>query len=593
MHTVETDYTSSSDVPGLGSARKFKLLDRIATRRGGLLLGALALVLTLPALRLGFMADDHAFPAKFRRGDGPLVVYSVSAADIADSRERGMYPWWTSPNLQARFFRPLTALTHELDFRAWPNAPWLMHLENGLLYALLVLVAWRLYRELLPAEPTLAALAALMFAIDDGHATAAGWIACRSMLLSSLLALASVLAFVRSRASPRSALLRLTGVGCFALSLAAAESGLAALAYLGAYVLTFQQGSLVRRVSRLLPELGVFAVWALMYLSGHYGVRGVSFYRELSSPLSTLAEGVMDLPAWLFILLGPNLLDSVMMQALDVARVAAALLCLPLLAALYTALPRTREVRFFALGALFCLPPMFATLPQDRLLIMASFGAFGVLASFVVAVAKQEKPPRWLRATRGVLFALHLVIAPLLFVPALGQMQLIDRAAERVAAALPAAPARQVVLLNTPVELMTLYAWQRMLEERGRKLPDTFSQLYAGSSRLVVRRVDPYTLELRPAHGWGRVPIERVFCKLADLPRAGTSWTVSGMNIRVEQSGPDGRPMRVSFRFPTPLEAAGRLWLVWQGTRPVPWQPPPLGEQVTLGSLSLLNLFEL
>jgi hypothetical protein len=409
------------------------------------------------------------------------------------------------------------------------------------------------------------------------------------MLLASVFALSSVLLHVKARARG-APLLRIAATSCFALALLAAESGLSALAYLLAYALTFETGHLLRRVATLLPELVVFALWAVIYVSGHYGVHGLSLYRELSSPLSLLGQGLMDVPAWLLILLGPSLVDSVMMQSVVIVRVCALLLCLPLLAALYVGLPRTREQRFFTLGALFCLPPLFSTLPQDRLLIMASFGAFGVLASFLTTIAQQRTAPRWLRATRVVFIALHLVVAPLLFVPALAQNQLVDHAAAVVSEALPEAPPRQIVLLNTPIELLNMYAWQRLLEEPTRQRPDTFSQLYAGSSSVTVRRPDARTLELRPEHGWGQVPIERVFTKVADMPRAGARFQVSGMEVSVEESTPDGRPARVLFRFPTALEQSERLFMVWEGKRPVPWQPPALGKEVVLAPLSLLNL---
>ena len=364
------------------------------------------------------------------------------------------------------------------------------------------------------------------------------------------------------------------------------------LAYLGAYALTFETGSLPRRIARLLPELAVFALWAVIYVSGDYGARGMGLYRDTSAPLSLLGQGLMDLPAWLLLLIGPSLLDVALLQAPVIARVVATLLCVPLLVALYVVLPRTKETRFFALGALFCLPPLFSTLPQDRLLLSVGFGAFGLLASFLIVALQQLSPPRWLRATRGVLIALHLVIAPLLFVPALGQNQLIDRAAAVLAEVVPAAPPRQIVLLNTPVELLNLYAWQRLLGEPDRQRPDTLAQLYAGGSALAVRRVDARTLELRPEHGWGRVPLERMFTTPADMPRAGSRIAVSGMEVVVEESAEDGRPTRVSFRFPTPLEDTQRLFLVWEGNRPVPWQPPALGEEVQLAPLSLLNLMQ-
>ena len=568
--------------------RRRHALDRLTTARSGVLLGLLAFVLALPSLGLGLMTDDRAFAEKFQRGDGPLVVYSITQQEIAAGKERGMYPWWTSSELSLRFLRPLSALSHELDYRVFSGAPWVMHLVNAVLYALIVLVAFQLYRMLLPQQPRLAALASLLFVIDDGHATTVGWIASRSMLLSSLFGLTSVLLYARSRAGAgrsSSTVPRVGATAMFALALCAAESGLSTLAYLGAYALVFEAGSLFQRISRLLPELSVFAIWAALYVSGGYGVHGLSLYRELSSPLSVLGGGLIDLPAWLFILLGPSLVDMAMLQAPGIARLTATVLCLPLLLALYYGLPRTRASVFFGLGALFCLPPLFTTLPQDRLLTMASFGGFGIVASLLTG-AKQRNMP----ATRWVLGALHLVLAPLLFIPALGQNRLIDLAAHRVASALPQAPARQVVLVNTPVELLTLYAWQQLLNDPESKLPDTFSQLYAGSARLTVRRSDERTLELLPEGGWGRVPIERIFANVADMPGAGSQLQVSNMEISVAEATSDGRPARVLFRFPKPLEDPSLFFLAWQQSQPVPWQPPAVGQQLTLDPLNIRNL---
>lgn len=579
-----------------GEQHQKHFLDRLTSARAGLLLSLLALTLTLPALGLGLMTDDRAFAEKFRRGDGPFVVYSITQEEIAAGKERGMYPWWTSPELRLHFLRPLSALSHELDYRAFAGAPWAMHLGNGVLYALIVLIAFHLYRALLPEQPRVAALAALMFAIDDGHATTAGWIASRSMLLASAFGLTALWLYVRARtlraARRPSLLLRASATAMFALALCAAESGLSTLAYLAAYSLAQETGSLPKRVARLAPELVVFALWAAVYVSGGYGARGLSLYRELSSPLSVLGGGLSDLPAWLFILLGPSLVDMAMLQAPVLARSAAAVLCLPLLFALYYALPRTRASLFFGLGALFCLPPLFTTLPQDRLLTMASFGGFGIVASLLSAIAQKVRAARWLRATRVVLIALHLGLAPLLFIPALGQNRVIDQAALRVADAVPNDPPRRVVLVNAPVELLTLYAWQRLLDDPERQHPEALAQLYAGGSQLTVRRTDERTLELRPARGWGSVPIERVFANIADMPQAGARVRLSGMEISVEEATSDQRPARVQFRFPTRLEDPSLLFLAWHEAHPVPWLPPRVGEEHTLDPLSVRNLIQ-
>jgi hypothetical protein len=592
---MQTNELSVAAKPRLAAAPKQRrILDWLTSARGGLMLSLFALALTLPALGLGLMTDDRAFAEKFRRGDGPLVVYSITQQEIAAGKERGMYPWWTSPELRLHFLRPLSALSHELDYRAFAGAPWVMHLVNGVLYALVVLIAFHLYRAVLPQQPLVAALASLMFAIDDGHATTAGWIASRSMLLASVFGLGAMWLYVRARVlsttGSRSLLHRAGATLMFALALCAAESGLSTLAYLAAYALSFETGSLPKRIARLAPELAVFAVWTAVYVAGGYGVRGLSLYRELSSPLSVLGGGLSDLPAWLFILLGPSLVDMAMLQAPGIARSAAAVMCLPLLLALYYALPRTRASWFFGLGALFCLPPLFTTLPQDRLLTMASFGGFGIVASLISAIAQRAQAARWLRITRGALITLHLVLAPLLFIPALGQNRVIDQAALTVASALPQDPPRHVVLVNTPVELLTLYAWQRLSNDPESKPPETLAQLYAGGSQVTVRRVNERTLELRPEHGWGNVPIERVFANV--MPQTGAQLRLTGMEISVEEGTSDGRPARVQFRFPTALEDPSLLFLAWHEARPVPWQPPEIGREQTLEALSVRNLIQ-
>lgn len=588
---MQTNELSAATNTAPTQQRRKHFLDWLSSARGGLLLSLFALALTLPALGLGLMTDDRAFAEKFRRGDGPLVVYSITQEEIAAGKERGMYPWWTSSELRLHFLRPLSALSHELDYRVFAGAPWVMHLGNAVLYALIVLIAFQLYRAILPQQPRVAALASLMFAVDDAHATTAGWIASRSMLLASLLGLGAVWLYVRA-AGGASTLYRIGATAMFALALCAAESGLSTLAYLAAYSLAFEAGSLPKRIARLLPELAVFALWAGLYVSGGYGARGLSLYRELSSPLSVLGGGLSDLPAWLFILLGPSLVDMAMLQAPNIARSAAAILCLPLLLALYYALPRTRASWFFGLGALFCVPPLFTTLPQDRLLTMASFGGFGIVASLLAAIAQRVHAARWLRATRVVLITLHLVLAPLLFIPALGQNRVIDQAALTVASALPQTPPRRVVLVNAPVELLTLYAWQRLLNEPDTERPETLAQLYAGSSQLRVRRIDERTLELRPERGWGSVPIERVFANIAEMPQAGARLRLSGMEIGVEEATSDGRPARVQFRFAMALEDPSLLFLAWHEARPVPWQPPKVGEEQTLEPLSVRNLIQ-
>jgi hypothetical protein len=328
-----------------------------------------------------------------------------------------------------------------------------------------------------------------------------------------------------------------------------------------------------------------------IYIVGDFGVRGASLYRELSSPLVVLGQGVLDLPTWLMSLLGPSGSSVAVIAPENPVRLAALLICLPLVAALVRAAPRTRENAFFALGALCCLPPLFTTHPQDRLLLLPSFGGFGLLASFIsVSAGHAQRYVRWVRS--GVV-GLHLVLAPVVFIPMLNQTVPIEHGVQAISAAIPRPAPKQVILVSSPLDVLGVHVSTLLAEDPERTKPDSLHQLYTGASRLTARRIDARTLEVFAEDGWGNSVIERIFSSIPNMPAAGSELALRSMQVVVRASTHDGRPQRVQFRFPTPLEAPDRLWLAWQGTKPVPWNPPAIGETVHFEPLYLFNALPL
>jgi hypothetical protein len=54
---------------------------------------------------------------------GSLDMFSFASGDpdtLRDGRLRG-WPWWTPNDFKVSFWRPVTALTHGLDYVLWPN----------------------------------------------------------------------------------------------------------------------------------------------------------------------------------------------------------------------------------------------------------------------------------------------------------------------------------------------------------------------------------------------------------------------------------------------------------------------------------------
>src|SRR5690349_10820150 len=123
----------------------------------------LAVALFSPSLGGGYMLDDYTIQLAFHPGlvppggpTVPLALFRFQDTDrsyLQNNMDRGLWPWWTAPQFRLAFFRPLTSLTHSLDYEGWPAYPALMHAEELLLYALLTFVTALLYRRLLPAAP--------------------------------------------------------------------------------------------------------------------------------------------------------------------------------------------------------------------------------------------------------------------------------------------------------------------------------------------------------------------------------------------------------------------------------------------------------
>jgi hypothetical protein len=138
-----------------------RLSQRVATRvraslsgpRSPALVALVAVLLSLPALALGFMSDDHVLAWQLALGDGPWGLFKLTEPRLSELRATGAIAWWASPRLYVSFFRPLASLSHYVDFTLWPRAAWLMTLWNVLLYGLAVLFAGLTYRRLTPSLP--------------------------------------------------------------------------------------------------------------------------------------------------------------------------------------------------------------------------------------------------------------------------------------------------------------------------------------------------------------------------------------------------------------------------------------------------------
>ncbi len=144
-----------------------------AGRRGAVLVMAAAIAY-IPALRGGFVFDDHMIIEGGRLLRGPLwrVWLTTTTAD-----------YW-----------PLTRTCFWVQWRVWGLHAWGYHAVNILLHIAAAILVWRVLRRLhMPG----AWIAGLLFAVHPATVESVAWISETKNTLSGVLFLGSILAWIR------------------------------------------------------------------------------------------------------------------------------------------------------------------------------------------------------------------------------------------------------------------------------------------------------------------------------------------------------------------------------------------------------------
>jgi hypothetical protein len=336
----------------------------------------------------------------------------------------------------------------------------------------------------------------------------------------------------------------------------------------------------------VVPYAAIAGAWQVLYRALGYGASGSGFYVDPAHGPGAFLEALVTRAPILVageITLMPVEASAGLSRAQIWAIAAlAALVCALFAWALLPIVRRDPAARFMALGALLGLPPSCATYPSSRLLVFSGIGVCGLLALLFADVAERVERRVAARAASHVARAAHLFVAPCLLPLAVLLPALLQHAVDASAPDLPEANAfvgRTIVVARSPNFLVSGF---RFGVPRGdsRALPGPLRILGTTLGPTELRRVDPYTLEIRATAGLTGDVTTRLY---RDTPmRAGETVTLSDMRATVLEIGEDGAPRAVTFRFATPLEGPSRAWVAWEGWRFVPFTPPAEGGVVTL-----------
>ena len=576
-------------------------------------LAVLTVIIMLPALNAGFIQDDLFHQAKLLEpselperfydmrlsppdsGTLPGVLRDMYAIvrterDIKVFKNFGILPWWTAEDFRASNWRPLTALTHWLDYQLFPNSPALMHAHSLIWFAAVIFMVAVLYRKLL-GPVWIAGLAALLYTVDDSNYFPAMWIANRNLLLSLFFSILTLLMYHRWR-QQKSVYAGVAVPFLLLLALLSTEAGIATFAYLFAYALIIDRGSWRRRALSLVPSFIVIVIWRIIYNALGYGARGGGFIIDPGhEPLRY---------AWAVVKRAPVLLSGqwgwqpaeMFNLFSDYARrwnlLAAAAFLLLILIVFVPLLRKSRVALFWFVGMILCILPICATSPMNRNLLFAAIGAFGLTALFLGGLFVKEswvprsqlwRVPAWILCLTLIIIHIVLAGAGRITAPRTWSFVFDTFYSTIEVGSEPDLENKTTVVVNAPNPFLLL-GLPVLRAYENKPLPERTRILAPGFVPLEITRTREKTLLLKAQTGHilspetSREDFKPNFVYFYDefnslfrpenLPfRAGEQVELSGMSVEVIDVDRKGQPTQVLFRFAVSLDDSSLSWLQW------------------------------
>jgi hypothetical protein len=378
------------------------------------------------------------------------------------------------------------------------------------------------------------------------------------------------------------------------VGLFAGETAIGALAYLVSYAIFVDEGAPRARWASLAPSFAAVAAWRVAYNLQGYGTSGSSLYIDpVREPLRFLLLAPQRLASLTMGLFLEPPADLWLWTPRSWTRAILPLACVTvgiMAWALAPALRRDRVARFWLVGALLALVPGCATFPSDRMLLLASLGAMGLVARVVAArveTTHEAASTRRERVLGLVWLGVHLCLAPFLFVATSSVGYLVSAKLahdQRELRVDPNPELRTLVLVNAPDVVSAAYQWGVPRSGHDR-LPLNVRVLTSGKP-LAVTRVDESTLRIRMPQGFFDERSNGLFRPEDMRLSVGDRIVVSDFAAEVTETSPSAvGPSEVLFHFTRPLSDPGLRFVSWDGTFYRDFTVPPVGGSVSIGAL--------
>ncbi|RLT88331.1 MULTISPECIES: hypothetical protein [unclassified Ketobacter] len=540
-------------------------------------------LLCIPALFTGFMGDDYLHYALLN-ADLPIAkpddlslfgLFSFINGDPERNRllmDYSLIPWWTYSELKYAFWRPLSELSHWLDYQLWPNQPWLMHLHNIVWYmGALVLIA-KLYQRFQPGEGA-ALLALFLYALDSSHGFTISWISNRNALLALLFGLLTLYFHCRWREENRSILL-LCALSSQLMALFSAELGISVFGYIGAYALFMDRKGPVKGVLAAIPYFVVIVIWWVIYKDAGFGAAHADAYYvdPATQPTAFVVAAIERLPVLLASQWGliPADLYTLTPGDKQAYSVLCGLFLLFVLVPVCALLRRNKTTLFWLCGMVFSILPALAASPYDRLLLFPGIGAAGLLGHFMHMIwVKKERPGNtamrfYTLTVFGILALFHLILAPLLLPVMTYSTKIMAEAVSDKPSYFDAVEDianKRLVLFSPPLASSLAIAGLRFY--RNEPMPERIWTITTLEGEFNTR-ADGHKMVITREGGFMANPTEESVRNLKKYPfKNGDRVELSGLTIEVSKTGSTGRPTELTLLFDDPVSSDQYQFLKW------------------------------
>lgn len=306
------------------STTVLKTMEKLSARQGIYLLLGISLFLGILTLTRGLQSDDYVHRAVMQNdslGTYEQLTHAFNLFDDVESR-----PWWFDEKLKVHFFRPLSALSHRLDYWFWPNTPELMHLHSVLWYVLLTLLCFLFFNRLFQ-ERSIALIAGIIFCIDFSHFANVSWLANRNSLIAACLFVGTMYCYFMWRFEERRFSFYVASLLLFIASLLSSESSIAIVGIIFCFEVWHAKTNYEKqhhekqhyKKNEKLQKINLFAtvftpllatlccyiivaaLWLVFYKNLGFGYENTNFYiNPLGNIFSSLFILINKLPIYLF-----------------------------------------------------------------------------------------------------------------------------------------------------------------------------------------------------------------------------------------------------------------------------------------------------